>query len=145
MTLVEVIIASVLLAWLSVGMFSVYTSVQKIMLRTNRMQYALFLARERVEQLTGLGFAGYASYPTSDSGIVFDPNFFYTPAAPFKITEQRSQIAAALGSNANDFIQRYLVRRETTLWNFDDWNPNGIVDYRKIEVKVVWSEQPVVP
>ena len=77
MTLLEVIIASVLLAWLSVGMFSVYTSVQKIMLRTNRMLYALFLARERVEQLTGLGFAGYASYPTSDSGIVFDPNFFY--------------------------------------------------------------------
>lgn len=140
MTLLEVIIASILLAWLSLGMFSLYSSTQKIMQRTNRVQYALFLTRERVEQLTGFGFAGYASYPNSDTGGAFNPNFFYTPAAPFKITEQGSQIAVDMGSSANDFINRYLVRRETILWNLDDWNPDGTVDYRKIEVKVIWNE-----
>jgi twitching motility protein PilT len=141
MTLLEVIISSVLLAWLILGMFSVYSAVQKMMQRTNRIQYALFLTQERVEQLTGLGFAGYAGYPNSDGGFTFDPNFFYTPAAPFKITEQGANIAAAMGGDANDFIRRYLVRRETMIWNLDDWNPDGTVDYRKIEVKVVWSEQ----
>lgn len=145
MTLLEVIVSSVLLAWLILGMFSVYSVVQKMMQRTNRIQYALFLTQERVEQLTGLGFDGYTGYPNSDGGAAFDPIFFYTPATPFKITEPRSEIAAAIGGDANNFITRYLVRRETMIWNADDWNPDGIVDYRKIEVKVVWSEQPVGP
>ncbi|GEM_PF-5254835 len=143
MTLLEVIIASILLAWLSLGMFSLYSSTQQIMQKTNRIQYALFLTRERVEQLTGFGFAGYANYPNSDTGAVFNPNTFYTPAAPFEITESAANIIAAMGSDANDFIRRYLIRRETIIWNFDDWTPDGTVDYRKIEVKVIWSEQPV--
>lgn len=144
MTLVEVIIASILLAWLSLGMFSLYSSTQKIMQKTNRVQYALFLTRERVEQLTGFGFAGYAGYPKRTSDLaVFDPNFFYTPAAPFLITEQKADVLSALSSQgiaANDFINKYLVRRETIIWNSDDWNPDGTVDYRKIEVNVIWNE-----
>lgn len=145
MTLLEVIVSSVLLGWLILGIVSVYSVTQKMMRRTHRVQYALFLTQERVEQLTGLGFDGYAGYPISDGGNLFDPNFFYTPATSFKITEPGSNIVAAMGGDANDFIRRYLVRRETMIWNADDWNPDGTVDYRKIEVKVVWNEPPVEP
>lgn len=137
MTLLEVIIASVLLSWLIAGMFAIYNGTQKIMSRTNRIQYAALLSRQRLEQLAGYGFDDYASYPTSDAGGAFDPD---STSVQHVITEQGSVMAAALGTDANDFIRRHLNQRQTTITNHNDWTGSG-VDYRQIEVKVVWDEE----
>ncbi len=137
MTLLEVVIASVLLSWLIAGMFAIYNGTQKIMARTNRIQYAALLGRERLEQMAGYGFDGHTNYPTSDAGAVFDPN---STSVQHIITEQGNVLSASLGSDANDFIRRHLERRETTITNHNDWTGSG-VDYRQIEVSVVWDEE----
>lgn len=133
--MVEVVIATLILGWLTTGMFSLYNSIQQIIGRANRLHYATLLARERLEQLMGVGYEGLTQAPYS-----FDP----ADPAPKIITESQSAIESSYASGeASEFIQRHLIQRVTTLYHYDDWDPGGIADYRKIEVRVIWSEDPV--
>jgi type II secretory pathway pseudopilin PulG len=135
MTLLELVIASLLLGWFVAGMMALYQLAQKTMTRIQQIQYASFLAREKLEELAGVGFQKLTQSPYDFDASALDEQIR---------TESKSEIESSFSSPADvsEFIKRHLVRRITKLQNRDDWNPGGSIDYRKIEITVEWDESP---
>ncbi len=134
MTLVELLIASLLLGWFIAGMMSLYRLAQRTMTRTQQIQYASFLAREKLEELAGVGFQKLTQSPYNFDASRLDEQIR---------TESQSDIENSFPpGDVSEFIKRHLVWRITKLQNRDDWIPGGSIDYRKIEVTVDWNEQP---
>ena len=142
MTLLEILVATILLGWLIVGMFSVYKSAQKLMERANRIQYANFLAREKMEELSGYGFDGLSqTFPQLNDLTNFPMNTRTLFQTEDNITGNAiPDIGYTAGTN--EFVDRYFTTRVSYITNQDDWpeTSSGTVDYRKVEVEVNWNE-----
>lgn len=133
-SLVEIIVASILLAVVSAGIFSISISAKKIVSSSTQRLYATDVAQAVLDNMRAyLGadqWTGAAGSPFATSG--WQPGSGYYTFANGQPAFIDSVADIFRGT---DFDTLYNGR-----WRYRVINPGGGYDYRKVEVEVVWDE-----
>lgn len=132
-TLVEIIVASILLAIISAGIFSITLSSRKIIRSAHKRQLATLVAQTALEKLRAyLGMDQWNNtaspiYPTANRICYFlnDSANFLNMTAIFGATE--------------------LATRCGGIWCYTVDNGTGGFEYRKAQVNVTWTESGPEP
>ncbi|MDD5292481.1 MAG: prepilin-type N-terminal cleavage/methylation domain-containing protein [Candidatus Omnitrophica bacterium] len=129
-TLVEIIVAAVLLALISAGIFSVTLSSQKLINRSQRRHFANEVAQAVLENLR--------SYLGQDQWEI---------NSPIAIRDWECHSFSATGNNlinniTSQFGSSEFATKYGAQWCYRITAGGDNYQYRKAEVNVTWTEQP---
>ena len=132
-TLVEIIVAALLLALISAGMFSITLSSRKLTKRSAQRHFATEVAQAVLENLRAYLGDDYWPNGTDTNPLAIHPGYypyfnFSDDSSPLK-----SAISDAFGSS--EFATRFNAR-----WSYKVEPGGDNTEYRKVTVDVQWDE-----
>jgi len=130
---VEIIVAALLLALISAGMFSINLSSRKLTKRSQQRHFATEVAQTVLENLRG--YLGADHWEDDESPLHPDSIGGWNQWSGWYVIEDDNFLNISDRFGTSEFATRYTGR-----WSYKIVAPGGNYEYRKVEVEVKWDD-----